>query len=107
MNRKPRKLAAIKSNSHCLRLAWGVELPRAVSDQTLSHEILESAREVLKQLVRCNTQAKDGGKDSAETASTGQAGFLLWLADEIELPRSRYRLRTRSATHRSGRNRIP
>jgi hypothetical protein len=33
-------------------LLGAIELARAVSDDTLSHEILESTREVLKQLVR-------------------------------------------------------
>jgi TetR/AcrR family transcriptional repressor of nem operon len=47
-------------------LVGAVELARAVSDQTLSDEILELAREVLKQLVRRNTQAKDGGGDSGK-----------------------------------------
>ena len=42
-------------------LLGAVELARAVSDEKLSHEILESTREVLKQLVRRNTHAKDGG----------------------------------------------
>jgi TetR/AcrR family transcriptional regulator, transcriptional repressor for nem operon len=47
-------------------LIGAVELARAVSDETLSHEILESTRELLKQLVRCITQAKDSGKDSGK-----------------------------------------
>jgi TetR/AcrR family transcriptional regulator, transcriptional repressor for nem operon len=42
-------------------LLGAVELARAVSDQTLSDEILELTREVLKQLARRNAQAKDGG----------------------------------------------
>ena len=41
-------------------LLGAVELARAVSDEKLSHEILESTREVLKQLVRRNIHAKDG-----------------------------------------------
>jgi TetR/AcrR family transcriptional regulator, transcriptional repressor for nem operon len=42
-------------------LIGAVGLARAVSDQTLSDEILKMTREVLKQLVRRNTQAKDAG----------------------------------------------
>lgn len=38
MNRKPRKLAAIKTILAVSALLGAVELPRAVSDQTLSHE---------------------------------------------------------------------
>jgi TetR/AcrR family transcriptional regulator, transcriptional repressor for nem operon len=41
-------------------LIGAVELSRAVSDQTLSDEILELTREMLRQLVRRNPQAKDG-----------------------------------------------
>jgi TetR/AcrR family transcriptional regulator, transcriptional repressor for nem operon len=58
-------------------LLGAVELARAVSDDTLSHEILESTREALKQLVRRNTHAKDDGTDSSkntqnvESASNG------------------------------------
>ena len=44
-------------------LLGAVELARAVSDETLSHEILESTREALKRLVSRNTPATDGGKD--------------------------------------------
>ena len=47
-------------------LLGAVELARAVSDQTLSHEILDSTREALKQLVSRDTQAKDGRKDANE-----------------------------------------
>ena len=47
-------------------LLGAVELARAVSDQTLSDEILELTREVLKQLVRRNAQAKDDGGDSGK-----------------------------------------
>jgi TetR/AcrR family transcriptional regulator, transcriptional repressor for nem operon len=47
-------------------LIGAVELARAVSDQTLSDEILQSTREVLKQLVTHNTQAKDAGGDSGK-----------------------------------------
>src|SRR5258708_1875271 len=47
-------------------LLGAVELARAVSDQTLSDEILESAREVLKQFVRRNTQPNDGGGASVK-----------------------------------------
>ncbi len=43
-----------------------VELARAASDQTLSDEILEVTREVLKQDVRRNTQAKDRDRDSGK-----------------------------------------
>jgi hypothetical protein len=43
-----------------------VELARAVSDETLSDEILELPREALKQLVRLNTQANDGNEDSGK-----------------------------------------
>jgi TetR/AcrR family transcriptional repressor of nem operon len=39
-------------------LVGAVELARAVSDQTLSQEILDSTREVLEQLVSRDTQAK-------------------------------------------------
>jgi TetR/AcrR family transcriptional regulator, transcriptional repressor for nem operon len=47
-------------------LIGAVELARAVSDQTLSDEILQSTREVLKQLLTHNTQAKDAGGDSGK-----------------------------------------
>jgi TetR/AcrR family transcriptional repressor of nem operon len=47
-------------------LVGAVELARAVSDQTLSDEILGLAREVLKELVRRDTPAKDGGGDSGK-----------------------------------------
>jgi TetR/AcrR family transcriptional regulator, transcriptional repressor for nem operon len=47
-------------------LIGAVELARAVSDQTLSDEILQSARELLKQLVTHNTQAKDAVGDSGK-----------------------------------------
>ena len=47
-------------------LLGAVKLARAVSYQTLSDEILELTREVLKQLVRRNAQAKDGGGDSGK-----------------------------------------
>ena len=40
-----------------------VELARAVSDPTLSKEILKSTREVLRQLVSCSTHAKDTTKN--------------------------------------------
>jgi TetR/AcrR family transcriptional repressor of nem operon len=45
-------------------LIGAVELARAVSDERLSHEILESTRETLTRLVSRNTHAKHGGKDS-------------------------------------------
>ena len=47
-------------------LLGAVELARAVSDATLSREVLESTREVLRQLASCNIRAKDGGKDSGK-----------------------------------------
>jgi TetR/AcrR family transcriptional regulator, transcriptional repressor for nem operon len=47
-------------------LLGAVELARAVSDETLSDEILEVTREVLKQLVRRDTQARDGDRDSGK-----------------------------------------
>ena len=47
-------------------LLGAVELARAVSYQTLSDEILELTREVLKRLVGRKAQAKDGGGDSGK-----------------------------------------
>ena len=47
-------------------LLGAVELARAVTDETLSREVLESTREVLRQLASCNIRAKDGGKDSGK-----------------------------------------
>ena len=47
-------------------LLGAVELARAVSDATLSREVLELTREVLRQLASCNIRAKDGGKDSGK-----------------------------------------
>lgn len=47
-------------------LLGAVELARAVSDATLSREVLESTREALRQLASCNIRAKDGGKDSGK-----------------------------------------
>jgi TetR/AcrR family transcriptional repressor of nem operon len=43
-------------------LLGAVQLARAVSDDTLSHEILESTRDVLSQLVSRNTHSKAVGK---------------------------------------------
>jgi len=43
-----------------------VQLARAVTDQTLSREILESTRKILKQLASRNSDAKDRGKDSGK-----------------------------------------
>jgi TetR/AcrR family transcriptional repressor of nem operon len=50
-------------------LLGAVELARAVADETLSREVLESTREVLRQLASCNIRAKDGGKDSGKKHS--------------------------------------
>jgi TetR/AcrR family transcriptional repressor of nem operon len=47
-------------------LLGAVELARAVTDGALSREVLESTREVLRQLASCNIHAKDGGKDSGK-----------------------------------------
>jgi TetR/AcrR family transcriptional repressor of nem operon len=47
-------------------LLGAIELARAVSDEALSQEILESTREALKRLVSSNTHAKDGRKDAEE-----------------------------------------
>jgi TetR/AcrR family transcriptional repressor of nem operon len=51
-------------------LLGAVELARAVSDQTLSYEILDSTREVLKQLVSRDAHAKDGSKEADEKPHT-------------------------------------
>ena len=47
-------------------LLGAVVLARAVTDQTLSHEILEATRKILKQLARRNSDAKDRGKNSGK-----------------------------------------
>jgi TetR/AcrR family transcriptional repressor of nem operon len=47
-------------------LLGAVELARAVTDETLSREVLESTREVLRQLASCHIRTKDGGKDSSK-----------------------------------------
>jgi hypothetical protein len=47
-------------------LLGAVELARTVSDQTLSYEVLDSTREVLKQLVSRDAHAKYGRKDADE-----------------------------------------
>jgi hypothetical protein len=43
-----------------VKICW--QPNRALSDDTLSHEILESTRDVLSQLVSRNTHAKAVGK---------------------------------------------
>ena len=63
-------------------LLGAVALARAVSDETLSHEILESTRELLKRLVRRNTHAKDGGvkrsqpEDAAHETEPGRSAKM-------------------------------
>jgi TetR/AcrR family transcriptional regulator, transcriptional repressor for nem operon len=48
-------------------LTGAVALARAVSDQTLSDEILQTTREALKKLVTHKTQAKNAGGDPGKT----------------------------------------
>ena len=47
-------------------LIGAVELARAMTDPTLSREILESTRQALTQLASCNLHEKDGGKESGK-----------------------------------------
>jgi TetR/AcrR family transcriptional regulator, transcriptional repressor for nem operon len=66
-------------------LLGAVALARAVSDETLSHEILESTRELLKRLVRRNTDPESAG--SAQGARHGASERL--GGNSVLQPRSR------------------
>jgi TetR/AcrR family transcriptional regulator, transcriptional repressor for nem operon len=55
-------------------LLGAVELARAVTDQRLSHEILESTRKILKQQVSRKSHTTDRGKDSGKEHTLNKGG---------------------------------
>jgi TetR/AcrR family transcriptional regulator, transcriptional repressor for nem operon len=67
-------------------LIGAVELSRAVADQTLSDEILELMRQVLRQLVRRNTQA-NGSRLRAKTPRRLNPLIRNLLHGEFKRPR--------------------